>query len=100
MHSLSSVLDEGGQLHVPAALPPGKGSQSRRLDAVVKRKIPSPRRESNPDNPIGYYVMKIANYKALLCVSFSISCYLFCLRSKTFSSAFHPHTVQLNTYYN
>jgi hypothetical protein len=54
-------MELSGQLHVPAALPQGKspwypldrrlgGPQS--LDAVVKRKIPSPRRESNPRTPI------------------------------------------------
>jgi hypothetical protein len=47
-----------GQLHDPAALPPGThwigGWVGPRavLDAVVKRKIPSPRRESNPRSPI------------------------------------------------
>jgi hypothetical protein len=52
-----------GQLHAPAALPPGKeplvpiwvgGWVGPRavLDAVVKRKIPSPRRESNSITPI------------------------------------------------
>jgi hypothetical protein len=52
-----------GQLYAPAALPPGKeplvptaqeaGVGPRAvLDVLVKRKIPSPRRESNPRNPI------------------------------------------------
>jgi hypothetical protein len=47
----------------PAALPPGERapgtywiggsvSTSAVLDMVSKRKIPSPRRESNPDHPI------------------------------------------------
>jgi hypothetical protein len=55
-------MEVSGQLHAPAALPPGKetrvpigggwiGSRAV-LDAVVKRKIPSPRRESNPRTPI------------------------------------------------
>jgi hypothetical protein len=52
-----------GQLHASAALPPrkeslvphwiGDGVGPRTvLDAMVKRKIPSPRRESNPRTPI------------------------------------------------
>jgi hypothetical protein len=55
-------MDASGQLHVPAALPPGKDPSyplvggwvgpKAVLDAVVKRKIPSPRRESNPRTPI------------------------------------------------
>jgi hypothetical protein len=45
-------MDVSGQLHTPAALPPGKEPDTHRiggwvgpraiLDAVVKRKIPSP----------------------------------------------------------
>jgi hypothetical protein len=52
-------MEVSGQIHAPAALPPGKepwigGWVSPRavMDAVVKRKIPSPRRESNPRTPI------------------------------------------------
>jgi hypothetical protein len=57
-------MEASGKLHTPAALPPGKGTPGThcigcRLDpragldtAVVKRKIPSPRRESNPRTPI------------------------------------------------
>jgi hypothetical protein len=56
-------MEVSGQLHAPAALPPGKeplvqhwtgGWMGPRavVDAVVKRKIPSPRRESNPRTPI------------------------------------------------
>jgi hypothetical protein len=56
-------MEVSGQLHAPAALPPGKeppvpfgigGWVGPRtvLNAVVKRKIPSPRRESNPRTPI------------------------------------------------
>jgi hypothetical protein len=48
-----------GQLHAPTALPPGKEPAGTHwiggwvgpravLDVVVKRKIPSPHRESNP----------------------------------------------------
>jgi len=43
-----------GQLLVPAALPPGKeplvpsGGPQSQCEAVVKRKIPSPCRDSNP----------------------------------------------------
>jgi hypothetical protein len=49
-------MEVSGQLHAPATLPPGKEPWyplDRRLehravlDVVVKRKIPSPRRESN-----------------------------------------------------
>jgi len=50
---LASALDGGGQLHTPTALPPRKeplvsiGWVGPRavLEAVVKRKIPSPRHE-------------------------------------------------------
>jgi hypothetical protein len=62
-------MEVSGQLHAPAALPPGKASETHWiggcvgpravLDAVVKRKIPSPRRESNPGTPI---VQPIAQY--------------------------------------
>jgi len=50
-----------GQLHAPAALPPGKEPMvwirggvgpSAVLDTVVKREIPSSRRGSNPKTPI------------------------------------------------
>jgi hypothetical protein len=62
-------MEVSGQLHAPAALPPGGGSPGTHwiggwvspravLDAVVKRKIPSPRRESNPRTPI---VQKVSN---------------------------------------
>jgi hypothetical protein len=55
-------MEASGQVHAPAALPPGRKffrylfvwSMSRtqsRLDAVVKRKIPVPCRESNPSHP-------------------------------------------------
>jgi len=56
-------MEVSDQLHAPAALPPGKEPPGTHwiggwvgpravLDAVEKRKIPSPRRESNPDHPI------------------------------------------------
>jgi hypothetical protein len=57
-------MEVGGQLHALAALPPEKeplpgthwigGWVGPRavLDAVMKRKIPSPRMESNPRIPI------------------------------------------------
>jgi hypothetical protein len=49
-------MEVSGQLHDPAALPPGKDGRlvglRAILDTVVKRKIPSPRRESNPRIPI------------------------------------------------
>jgi hypothetical protein len=51
-------MEVTGQFHAPAALPQEKslwypldrrlGGPRAVLDAVVKRKIPSPRRESNP----------------------------------------------------
>jgi hypothetical protein len=51
-----------GQLHTPAALPPGRALGTHWiggwvdpravLEEVVKRKIPSPRRESNSKTPI------------------------------------------------
>jgi hypothetical protein len=39
-------------LHVPTALPPEKKTPVPGLDAVAKRKIPSPLREWNPRTPI------------------------------------------------
>jgi hypothetical protein len=56
-------MEVSGQLHAPAALPPRERATDTHwtggwvgpravLDAVVKRKIPSPHRESNPDLPI------------------------------------------------
>jgi hypothetical protein len=54
-------MEANGQLHAPAALPPWKDppvpngwgwvGPKAVLDAVIKRKIPSPRRESNPKTP-------------------------------------------------
>jgi hypothetical protein len=62
-------MDVTDQLHVPAALPPGKeplvpiGQKAgwgprAGLNTASKRKIPSPRRESNPEHPI---VQPVAN---------------------------------------
>jgi hypothetical protein len=56
-------MEVSGQLHASAALPSGKEPPGTHwiggwvgpravLDAVVKRKIPSPCRESNPRTPI------------------------------------------------
>jgi hypothetical protein len=55
-------MEVSGQLHAPAALPPGKAAGTHWiggwvgprgvLDAVMKRKIPRPRQESNPRTPI------------------------------------------------
>jgi hypothetical protein len=55
-------MEMSGQLHAPAALPSGKEPLTHWigdsvgpkaiLDAVVKRKIPSTRQESNPRTPI------------------------------------------------
>jgi hypothetical protein len=56
-------MEVSGQLHAPAALSPREGVPGTHwiggwvgpravLDAVVKRKIPSPCRESNPRTPI------------------------------------------------
>jgi hypothetical protein len=58
------LLELSGQLYAPAALPPGThwiGWVGHRagLDAVVKRKTPSPRRESNPRILIGSKIVNI-----------------------------------------
>jgi hypothetical protein len=54
-------MEASGQLHTPAALPSGKEplvhigqevGHRASLDAVVKRKIHSLCRESNPDHPV------------------------------------------------
>jgi hypothetical protein len=56
-------MEVSGQPHAPAALPPKERTSGTHwiggwvgpravLDAVVKRRIPSPRRESNPRTPI------------------------------------------------
>jgi hypothetical protein len=55
-------MEVSGQLHAPAALPREKASGTHWIgrcvgpraiqDAVAKGKIPSPRQESNPRNPI------------------------------------------------
>jgi hypothetical protein len=56
-------MEVSGQLHVPVALPPGKeppgthwiggwAGPTAVLDAVEKRKIPSPHQESKPRTPI------------------------------------------------
>jgi hypothetical protein len=56
-------MEVSGQLHAPAALLPRKEPPATHwiggwvgpravLDVVVKRKIPSPHRESNPRTPI------------------------------------------------
>jgi hypothetical protein len=45
-------MDVIGQLHAPAVILPGKEPLVPVLDAVVKRKITSPHRKSNPRTPI------------------------------------------------
>jgi hypothetical protein len=56
-------MEVSGQFHAPTILPPrervsgthwigGWAGPRAVLDAVVKRRIPSPRRESNPTTPI------------------------------------------------
>jgi hypothetical protein len=56
-------MEVSGELHAPAALPPGETAPGTHwigswvsprdvLDAVVNRKMPSSRRESNPRTPI------------------------------------------------
>jgi hypothetical protein len=45
-------MEVSGQLHAPAKGIGGWVSTKAVLNAVVKRKIPSPRRESNPRTPI------------------------------------------------
>jgi hypothetical protein len=59
-------MEFSGELNASAALSPGKSPwypSDRRLvglrsvlDAVVRRKIPCPRRESNPGTPIVQYL--------------------------------------------
>jgi hypothetical protein len=55
-------MEVSGHLHAPAALPPMERATGTHwmgdwvgpragLDTVSKRKVPSPRRESNPDRP-------------------------------------------------
>jgi hypothetical protein len=62
-YSFTPALEVSGQLHSPAALPPRERAPDTQwiggwvgpravLDTVVKRKIPSPRWESNPRTPI------------------------------------------------
>jgi hypothetical protein len=62
-------MEASGQLHAPAALPPKERAPGTHwirvwmgartvLDAVVKRKITSPRRESNLKNPIVHITIK------------------------------------------
>jgi hypothetical protein len=46
-------MEVSGQLNAPATLPPGKEPLvPPGEDTVMKRKIPSPHRESNPRTPI------------------------------------------------
>jgi hypothetical protein len=56
-------MEVGGQFHAPTALPPMERAPATHwiggwvglravMDAVVKGKTPSPRRESNPRTPI------------------------------------------------
>jgi hypothetical protein len=85
IHSLTSALDGGewsasrpGRLN-PRERAPGTywiggwvGPRAL-LDAVVKRKIPSPRRESNPKTPIGQPVAK-----SLYRLSYRSSCIWSC----------------------
>jgi hypothetical protein len=63
-------MEVSGELHAPAALLPGKEPPNTHwiggwvgpraiLDAVVKRKIPSPRRESDPRTPIIHFVAQL-----------------------------------------
>jgi hypothetical protein len=65
-------MEVSGQPHVPAALTPGTllrgGWVGPRavLDAVVKEKIPSPRRESNPRTPIVQPVTKECRWILIL----------------------------------
>jgi hypothetical protein len=49
------------------------------LDAVVKRKIPSPRRESNPRIPIVQPVAQRYTLRAITSLSLSLSIYIYIL---------------------
>jgi hypothetical protein len=75
-------MEVSGQLHAPAALPPGKEPPGSHwiggwvdpravLDAVVKRKIPSPGRESNPRTPIVQPVAQSHTDWAITALSFT-----------------------------
>jgi hypothetical protein len=44
------------------------------LDAVVKRKIPNPRRESNPEPQLSSQSTKIHSYFYVLLISFVLVC--------------------------
>jgi hypothetical protein len=51
-------MEVSGRLYVPAALPPGKEplvSIGRRLDGMVRRKIPISYRDSNPRSSSPYH---------------------------------------------
>jgi hypothetical protein len=57
-------MEVSGQLHAPAALPPGKEQEDRVgpraiLDVVAKRKISSPLQESNPRTLIVQTILEV-----------------------------------------
>jgi hypothetical protein len=90
-------MEVSSQLHAPAALPPQGKSPWYPLDrgwvgpravpdAVVKRKIPSPRRQSKPRNPIVQLVkLLLTTLKSGYCVT---------LRARARA---HKHTQQEET---
>jgi hypothetical protein len=78
-------MEVSGQLHALAALPPRERAPDTHwvggwvdprtvLDAVVKRKIPSPRRESNHETPI---VQPVAMRYTDWAITAHIKCKLF-----------------------
>jgi hypothetical protein len=65
-------MEVSGQLHAPAALPSekeplgthcigGRVGPRAVLEAVAKRKIPSPHQESNPRTQLNSWFLKIEN---------------------------------------
>jgi hypothetical protein len=77
-------MEVSGQLHDPAALPPRKRAPGTLwigvwvdpravLDAVVKRNIPIPRRESSPRTPKICCLMFLCKYMAFVCVLLYLS---------------------------
>jgi hypothetical protein len=73
-------MEVSGQLHAPAALLQAPGTHwiggwvgpRAVLDAVAKRKIPSPRRESNPRTPIVLPVAQPYTYWATMALRNSL----------------------------
>jgi hypothetical protein len=95
-------MEVSGQFHTPAALNPKERAPGTHciggwvgpragLDAVVKRKIPSPRRESNPRTPIVQpevqrYTDWTIKYFLRSPHTFCITNYVQCLRTTSVSA--------------